>query len=445
MTQELGQRVTSLRRRKGMTQAELGQAVGVTASFLSLVETGRRRPGAEVAQALAEQFGTTVEYLLTGRVGEVRTVEVDLRFGEVALRSGDPATARDRFAAAHEQVVALGDAYTPEQYEARYGLARADWALGRHRDAIAGFEALSALPDLPSSIDRFTLQVWLCRAYTHVGDLGRAIDLGEAALVAVGPLADPGAVIGDKLVELASTLVAAYHERGDLTRAQMLIDSVVVAAEASGSMLARGAAYWNAAQVAEQRGKVRAALRYAERAAALYGELGHAFAVAALRGNAATYALRLPDRDLAAAEEQLRDSIDGMAEAGGSSADLACMEKEMARCQLLAGRVTDAVDTARAALDRVASAPLERARVLAVLAAALLAVGSADEALTAYEDAAVALESCGAGRQAALVWRELAAILKAMGRESDTIRAFERTVAALDVPAAPIRPAAATV
>ncbi|MFL6139005.1 MAG: hypothetical protein ACJ74O_14575 [Frankiaceae bacterium] len=65
-------------------------------------------------------------------------------------------------------------------------------------------------------------------------------------------------------------------------------------------------------------------------------------------------------------------------------------------------------------------------RAPAVLAAALLADDYADEAVTAYEKAAAALESYGAGRQAALVWRELAAVLKTMGRESDTIVALER-------------------
>ncbi|MFL6138226.1 MAG: helix-turn-helix domain-containing protein [Frankiaceae bacterium] len=445
MTADLGQRVIDLRRRKGLSQAELAAAAHITAAHLSYVEASKRRPSAAVVASLAEQLGTTVEHLTTGRGDEGRTVELNLRFAEVALGSGDPTTARERFAAAHEQAVVMGSAYDPERYEALLGLARADEALGRLDDAIAEFEALLDARDLPSSVSRVTVAVGLCRAYTHVGDLGRAIDLGEAALAEVGPLDTAGGVVSDERVELASTLMGAYYERGDLTRAQMLIDSVVVSAEASGSMRARGAAYWNAAAVAEARGQVRSAIKLADRAIALYGEIGHAFAVAALRGNAASYSLRLPDADLAAAEKQLRESIEGMAEAGGSPADLAWAEKELARCCLLAGRVSDAVVTARAALRRVPSVPLERARVLAVLAAALLAAGDVDEAVTAYEHAAVALESYGARRQAAPVWRELAAVLKAMGRESDTIVAFERMAAALDVPAVPIRPVAAAI
>jgi tetratricopeptide (TPR) repeat protein len=332
----------------------------------------------------------------------------------------------------------------PEQYEALYGIARADWTLGRTKDAIAGFEALLDAHDLPSSVSRVALQTWLCRAYQHVGDMGRAIDLGEAALADMGPLNRPGIADGDGTIELASTLAAAYQERGDLSRAQMLTDSVVVVAEAMGSMQARGAAYWTAATVAEARGDVRAAIKFADRAIALFGEIGYVYDVAALRINVASYSLRLPGTDLDAAEAQLRESIRVLVEVVHGAADLAWAERELARCLLLAGRIDDAVDTARAALDRVPAAPLERARSLGVLAAALLAVGSADEALAAYHGAAKALDAFGAHRQAAPVWQELAAVVKAMGRDKDTIAALERMGAALGLVAVPVTPRPAT-
>jgi tetratricopeptide (TPR) repeat protein len=439
MTDGLGKRLADLRRHQGLSQAVLAAAVHITPAYLSLLEQGKRRPGAAVLRGLAERLGTTPEYLATGRSDEGRGVELELRFAEVALRTGDPAAALERFAAAHEQAVALGQPYDPERHEALWGLGRANEALGRYREAIVIFEALLATRDLPSSVNPLTVRMWLCRAYTHVGDLRRAIDLGEAALEKVEPLAAPDAAVGDELIELVSTLAVAYQERGDLTRAQLLIDSAVVAAEASESMRARGAAYWTSATVAGARGDIRAAIRLADRALALYGEINHAFAVAALRGNVASYSLRLPDPDLAAVEEQLRESIAGMTE-DGSTADVAVIETELARCYLMAGRVAEAIDVARTAVAHVPSAPLEQARALAVLAAASLAGGSADEAVEAYQTAAESLESYGAGRQAALVWRELAAVLKAMGRGSEAIAAFERMAAALGVPDVPIRP-----
>ncbi|MFL6137586.1 MAG: helix-turn-helix domain-containing protein [Frankiaceae bacterium] len=447
MADGIGGRVVALRQRKGLSQAALAEAAYITAPYVALIERGkRRRPRESVLRSLAGALDTTVDYLVTGRDGQVHAHEVDLRFGEVAFRNGDPATARERFVAAYEDAAALGDGYVPEQREAQYGIARADWSLGRQGDAIAGFEALLDAHDLPSSVSRVALQTWLCRAYAFAGDLGRAIDLGENALAAVGPVTGPRAHVTEGLAELVSTLVWAYTERGDLTRAQQLIDSLVVAVEASGSMSARGAAYWNAAIVAEAQGEFRAAIKLADRAIALYGEIGNDFAIAALRINVAGYMLRLPGVDLAAAEAHLRESMGGLIESGHSNpTNVAMAEKELARCLLLAGRVDEAVDTARAALERVPAAPLERARVLAVLAAASFADGREDEAVACYEDAAAALTAYGAGRQAGPVWGELAAVLTTMERDKEAVAALWRMAAALGVSAAPIRPATAAV
>ncbi|MFL6138765.1 MAG: hypothetical protein ACJ74O_13320 [Frankiaceae bacterium] len=75
-----------------------------------------------------------------------------------------PVAARDRFAAACEQAVSLGDAYLAEQHEALYGLARADEALGRLGDAIRSFEALLAARHLPSSVNRLKVMTGDVRA-----------------------------------------------------------------------------------------------------------------------------------------------------------------------------------------------------------------------------------------------------------------------------------------
>src|SRR3954454_5148424 len=108
-------------------------------------------------------------------------------------------------------------------------MARADQALGPLCGAIRAFETLLLARCLPSTVNRTSLHIWLCRAYTHSGDLNRAIDLGEAALADVG--APYGEFVSDEITALTSTLVLAYVERGDLTRASLLIDSAVTGAE----------------------------------------------------------------------------------------------------------------------------------------------------------------------------------------------------------------------
>ena len=63
----IGQRIAALRKQAGMNQAELARALGVSPSAVGMYEQGRREPSAAGLVALAEFFGVTTDYLLTGR------------------------------------------------------------------------------------------------------------------------------------------------------------------------------------------------------------------------------------------------------------------------------------------------------------------------------------------------------------------------------------------
>ena len=63
----LGARIAVLRRAKGWNQAELGGMLGVSSSAVGMYEQGRRQPSAEQLVRLAEIFGVTTDFLLTGR------------------------------------------------------------------------------------------------------------------------------------------------------------------------------------------------------------------------------------------------------------------------------------------------------------------------------------------------------------------------------------------
>ena len=62
----LGQRIRHLRRSQQRTLAELGTAVGLSASALSLIENGRREPKLGTLTQLAAAFGVEVGALLSG-------------------------------------------------------------------------------------------------------------------------------------------------------------------------------------------------------------------------------------------------------------------------------------------------------------------------------------------------------------------------------------------
>jgi len=65
----LGARIAALRRQAGFSQAELAQRLGISASAVGMYEQGRREPAADLLVALADIFGVSVDYLLTGRPG----------------------------------------------------------------------------------------------------------------------------------------------------------------------------------------------------------------------------------------------------------------------------------------------------------------------------------------------------------------------------------------
>ncbi|MGB7516604.1 MAG: helix-turn-helix transcriptional regulator [Candidatus Acidiferrum sp.] len=49
-----------------LTQAELAERIGVSQSYLSIMEHGEGEIGAEVLLAISREFGKSIEWLLTG-------------------------------------------------------------------------------------------------------------------------------------------------------------------------------------------------------------------------------------------------------------------------------------------------------------------------------------------------------------------------------------------
>lgn len=60
---DLKNRVRELRERAGLTQKELGEAVGVSRQAINAIETGKFDPSLWLAYDLARYFGTRIENL----------------------------------------------------------------------------------------------------------------------------------------------------------------------------------------------------------------------------------------------------------------------------------------------------------------------------------------------------------------------------------------------
>ena len=63
----LGARIAVLRRASGLSQGELAKQLQVSPSAIGMYEQGRREPSVELLIAMADIFGVTLDYLLTGK------------------------------------------------------------------------------------------------------------------------------------------------------------------------------------------------------------------------------------------------------------------------------------------------------------------------------------------------------------------------------------------
>src|SRR5947209_17831060 len=93
-----GERLRALRRATGLSQTQLA-GDGLSPSYVSLLESDRRRPSPAVAAQLAAKLGCSTSQLLDGEPSErERRVQLEIAYAELALRRGGTGDARDRTA-----------------------------------------------------------------------------------------------------------------------------------------------------------------------------------------------------------------------------------------------------------------------------------------------------------------------------------------------------------
>lgn len=80
----LGERIAALRRRAGLSQAELAQRLQISASAMGMYEQGRREPSVDTLVAMAQELQVSMDFLLTGKI---RTVQEDEAMAQMLLES----------------------------------------------------------------------------------------------------------------------------------------------------------------------------------------------------------------------------------------------------------------------------------------------------------------------------------------------------------------------
>jgi len=119
----LGAKVRALRRKAGLTQAKLAEELGISASYLNLIENDRRPLTAELLIKVAQRFGVDLaDFASEGEarlIGELHEVFGDPIFDEVGLTTGDVRELAAAAPRAAQAVVTLYRSYQGARESAR--------------------------------------------------------------------------------------------------------------------------------------------------------------------------------------------------------------------------------------------------------------------------------------------------------------------------------------
>ena len=414
------------RLRMGLSQTALA-GEDFSPSYISLIESGRRTPSASAFVALAQRLGVSVEYLRDGVAApsEERAL-LEMGFARLALTNGDAAAARDRLLE-----LDLDELPARHRLEATRALAEAHEMLGEYE---ASVDLLEPCLDRALESGRWTdaalIGTSLVATYHESGDLARSVEIGEQVLLEVERA---GLAATDEHLRLAATLLWTYYERGDLLYARHKADALVELADATGSIRGRGSVYWNAALLLQQKGEIVEARRMTERALAYLGEGALGRDVPRLRVHLAWLLLHgdapEPDRaleELDRAKASLRDL--------GSVSDLARCTLNEGRARLFLGDPEAAEAKARQVVtDLGDGSTLDVCAAFILLGDARTAVGDVAGAAEAYSFAADRLAMLSASRAAAGVWRTLGDRLAERGDMAGAARAFDRALQDLGI------------
>ena len=431
-------RLRTLRRAAGLSQTELA-GDGLSPSYISLLESGRRRPSPAVAALLAAKLGCSASQLLDGEPSEhERRLQLELAYAELALRHDGAPEAITRLNA----LLAEPDLPPGQRGEAIILLGN---ALERDGQLMAAIGMLSPLFDevrsKPSAVSLPRLAVQLCFCHSQAGDLTRAIQVGEQALDACR---QQGLAGTDEYFMLAATVMYAYMDAGDEGHAATWAAQLIQEAEAVGSQGGRAALYWNASLLAEREGRIDDALKLSRKALAYMGELGDSRDLARLKVASASVLLAADPPRVDEARDALTRVCDELHRLG-SEVDLVEFDQLQSTVALLALDPAEAEKLARGATRRVPDDAAAEQLSLAhrALGDALMAQGRSEEAREHWANAADLLASATRGRGTALAWRDLAERFRSSGHTEAALRAYraaldaagvrDRTKAVLDV------------
>lgn len=418
----ISKRIKEMRLRRGLSQAQLAHPE-LSDSYISLIESGSRTPTPAVLELIASKLDCSVSYLVNGvHAEEMEELELTLRYAQMALENGEAAEARKQYADLLNNPALAS--LTSLWLDAQYGAALAAEACGDLQEAVSILTRLRETADDSMTRERrIAIALALSRCYHDLGETGLAIEVAEKEINQMS-----GTGWTDELIELGSTLLASYFDRGDLLRAHHYAKELLAAAEALGTPRAIVAANWNAAHVADLLGKGDEAVPLAERALVVQSENGDPRNLARLRTAYAAIRLRNRPEESTACRDVLLRAERELRESASSKLDLALCLQHLAIAEMELGRVEQAVDYASRSMELLENHPDVRAEVQIILGQAQLLLGRREEAIAQVNAAIKVLEQGPIHRTMAESWLTAAAILEDAGDQENSALAYMRAM-----------------
>lgn len=388
-----GEKLRAERLERGMTQAELGKDL-YSPSYISLLETGRREPTAEVIEELARRLELAPKALEAWSqpisVSDAEYVLAGL-YARQAWDLRDYPLAASHAASAAQ--IALEGRNTSAWWNMSYMQAE---CLLKHGDLLECRQLTERLLEHPMARESAGLgaraRQMLAVVYQRQGQLTTAVDLATDA-VAVAQQLSKGSII---TVGAYRALIGALAESGRLDDAWKYCQDLLGQVDEDAMTQLAGEVAWVVGNVAFMRHDYTEGVKHHERAARLLSPANDIELWA--RFNKASAAVRLssgivePETLAAIERAELAFSI-----VSGTKSDELEVAFIRARWLYLTGDIVAAVEKLRAIhAERAELAKHTAGEVSLLLGKSLKASGELDEALVHLEEARKAFATAGA-------------------------------------------------
>jgi transcriptional regulator with XRE-family HTH domain len=414
----IGTKIREIRVAKGLTQTALA-GNGISSGYVSLIESGKRTPSTAMTKELAVRLGVPAEELLGTGVANCDEARMTVNFARLALASGDPGEAIRTLDG--EDLDALP---TEVAYDAASVLAEAHTQLGRIETGVTVLDRLVRRCCRDGAWLTYAVaSTSLAHMLTQSGDIEAAASIAEQALARVE---EAGLVGTDEHIRLGATYVFVLQERGDLVLATRHVEELISVADRMGSLRGRGSVYWNAAILAQTRGRVSDAIRLTDRAVALLGEQSESTDLPRLRLH---YAWLLLHQTMPQASEALGqlERAERDAAVSGSALEMGVLATLRGRAMLLLGDVDSASEWSARALQLLGpSDHVDRVQALILLGDIGVARYDRELAHDAYDEARHVLTGMQESRVTARLWRDLGDSLREFDDLPGALSAYDR-------------------